>query len=378
MKKKLVSAIIILCLVATLVPHTSRAAVTPHFVAVNDTLLPFGDATMPYISGGVIYVPYGVFSGAGISASSTENFSRLRLQMGARRVDFYPVYGTTEDRVGDVLDWPPARREGGRTYVPLFQVCSYFGLSYEFIEVGRSVIPDTQIWVIRVMSGPALSRQDFVDRNKDAMLAAYNSYYGLGGAEGPGAPPEEPPPTYGDVTVYLSFFGMSSGGAGQILDMLDSREAPAPPACFFVSAGDIKECPGLIRRAYGSGHSVGIWFDGGNLDGYLEASALLFEAAKIRTVLVTANEPTESVISFAGAHGLVLWGVELDQDTDAEITAGAVIETLPLDSGERANLSFACTGETAGMLADVLLHLSAYEYSVGTITETVVPIMLNP
>ena len=229
MRKMNVAIIIALCLSIAFIPTVSHAAVSPHFVAVNDTLLTFSDSTMPYVSGGVILVPYEILSIVGIWSLSSAGFDYVQLYRGSTQVNFYAERGVTEDQYGNVLAWPTTQRARGKFYVPLIQVCDYFGMSCEIIEVGRDVIPNRQIWLIRIISGAALSSSDFIARYRSEMLSAYNEYYGFSqpasptpSEASPSPPVEEPPPDYSDVTVYLSFNDVTAGGAGGVLEMLDA------------------------------------------------------------------------------------------------------------------------------------------------------------
>ena len=381
MKKKSIFFILaVLFLVAALVPGVSLAAVTPHFVAVNDTLLPFNADTMPFIRGGVVYVPYGVLAWAGVRSSVSAELGRVRLQMGGTKwVDLYPASGAAVDQNGDALDWPATQRSDGRNYVPLQEICSYFSFRYELIEVGRYIIPDTQIWVIRIITGSVSNRQDFVDRNAIAMLSTYNNYYGNPSSpsdpDDPTPPVEEPPPTYSDVTVYFSFHDLVAGNSAGVMSLLESQLVSGLRACFFVSAGDIKADPGLVRLLCGSGHTVGIWLESGTLGEYLEASALLFEAAKAKTVLISsAGRSTASAAMLADVYGLIFWGAAPDIEPDEESDEWDITDTLPTESGERVNLSFDCSEDAVAVLPGLLLHLRTYEYAIGTISETTIPV----
>ena len=372
MKKKTAIIIITLCLTWALMPSVSRAAVSPHFMAVNDTLLPFDGETMPFVSGGVILVPYTILPMAGVWSVSSGDLEQVRLYRGARQVDFFAGQGVTEDQHGDALDWPSARKVGGKLYVPLHQVCEYFNLDYELIEVGRSVIPNRQIWVVRIISGTALTSFDFVDQYRGDMVSAYYEYYSPPppGETDSGPPADETLPGYGDITVYLSFRDISAGSAERILYLLDAGAAPGLPACFFVSADDIMENPGLIRKISGSGHAIGIWLESGAYEEYLYVSALLFEAAKVKAVLVSADEAEDAAIETAEAHGLLYWGASQGDNT----SESAVTDSIPTVSGERWSLRLDCSEDTASLLTGVLLFLRIYDYAVERVSETVAPV----
>ena len=386
MKKRILAMIVVICIAAALTPITSRAAVTPYFIAVNDVLLPFNDDTMPYVTGGEIFVPRRIFEGVGVFSVASEELERVRIYTGASRyVDFYTARSLVEDQDGNVLPWPAARRVGSRFYVPLRQVCDFFGLTYEEVEVSRDIISQEQMWLIRIRQREGASGFNgptFVVMNRSAIRNAYNEYHALPPPT-PAAPPDvalpspptvEPPPKYNDVTIHHSFYNISAGGTNVILELLDASAAPDYRFCFFVSADDIIKDAGLIRRISGSGHTIGIWLTEGTYNEYLRTSALLYEAAKIKTLLVSADSETEHAFMKAGEHGVIFWETSQSLIYDDTFSVDAVTAMLPQESGARLNLIASCLENTALMLSGILLFLRQNEYSVMGITETTAPI----
>ena len=388
MKKKIAAVLVALCLAAAFLPTVSRAAIAPYFMAVNDTLMPFRTETMPYISGGEIFVPEKVLEGLGVFATGSDDLEFLRLynysQGVALYVDFYTASGDTKDRDGNTLYWPPARRIGRRFYVPLRQICDYFGLVYEFLDVPLEYIDNEQMYVVRIISSANFNGPTFLGLNRNALRAAYNEYYTPviqppqpsppAGATPTPTPPPEPPPDYSSITVYLSFCDVADGGVGGILDLLDIQVASGYQSCFFVSAGDIRENPGLIRRISGSGHMIGIMLTGGSFAEYLEASALLFEATKIKTVLVSADESVITDIFMPHDNGLILWESSLSLVDCGNQSTSDITATISQESGARINLLFPCSEDAALVLPGVISYLRENEYSMGRITETVAPV----
>ena len=388
MKKKIAAAIIIVCIIAALMPTTSHAAVTPFFMGVNDTLLPFSNDTMPYVVGGEIFVPHGIFSGVDVHSVASEALERVRIYRGAsRHIDFFTGRGVTEDQDGNTLQWPSARRVGSRFYVPLRQVCEFFELTYEILDIGRDIIAQEQMRVIRIRPREGFTGYNgptFVGSNRNAIRAAYNEYYGISLSPSPPAtspmettpspPVVELPPSYNDVTIYHSFYNISAGGTEVILELLEASASPDYRFCFFVSADDIKENAGLIRRISGSGHAIGIWLTKGTYNEYYETSALLFEAAKIKTVIVSANSNIEQLFTRADDHGIVFWKMSRSFVYDDTYSVDEVTDMIPQHSGSRQNLFSSCSENMALMLSGILSFLSENEYSVVRITETVTPV----
>ena len=385
MKKRITATILVICLSVVITPVVSRAAVIPYFMAVNDTLLPFSDENMPDIIGGEIFVPPGMFAGVSVWSVASENSEQIRLYRGvSKHVDFYTARGITVDQDDNVLSWPSARKIGNKFYVPLRQVCEYFGLTYEIYDISREVIPQEQMRVIRIRSVEGFNKNTFLGLNGNAFRKAYNEYY----APAPSTPPAtespgeasplppvvEPPPTYSDVTIYLSFYDVAAGGAGRLLDLLATNAASGGQACFFVSADDIKNNPGLIRRISGGGYTIGIWLKEGTVKEYLETSSLLFEAAKIKTIIIAADEMTEDEKASAEAYGLIIWESSHCLVYNDTLSVANVTDMIPTEGGARQNLMSACSEDAALMLSGILLYLHVNEYNIAKITETVAPV----
>jgi len=374
MKKKLLSAAIAVVIViglAIAVFPVSRAAATPYFTVVNDTLLPLNDNTIPLIHNGIYFVPHATFSGLGIFSAASARDARVLLYTEDISITFH-VGGTTTDQDGNTLRWPSARRDGNRLYVPLRQVAEHFGLSYEIIEVSNDVIPDANISLIRITSDAAIipNAATFAGMRAIALRTAYNQYFTQ--PDQPTTPPEDLPPDHSDVTVYLSFYDISAGSAGEILNLLATPAAPNFRASFFVSADDIINNPGLIRKIFGSGHAIGIWLTDGTYEEYLHASALLFEAAKVTTVLVSAGYALEMAIETADLNELIFWDASMSFASG--VTASGVTGRISTVSGARQNLRFTCCENTAAALPGIFSFLRAHNYTAGQITETVEPI----
>jgi len=385
MKKRIAAILIAFTLIAALIPVATRAAITPYFMAVNDTLLPFRTDNMPYVSGGEYFVPVKVFGGLGIYDVPSNESEFVRLYKGGRRyIDFHIARGITEDQNGNTLNWPSAQKIGSRFYVPLRQVCDYFSLSYEIIEIPRDIIANEQMWVVRIISSASFNNPTFLSLNKNTLRTAYNEYYAppvtisppTPDITTPPSPPpvEEIPPDYSDVTIHLSFFDVSGESADWIMELLEVQADLGDQSCFFVDAGDIRKNPGFIRRLAGSGYAIGILLTEGTYEEYLETSALLFEATKAKTILVSADEAMLADNAIFGKNGLILWEssrsiVDCESQSVDEITA-----EIPQERGVRQNLMFPCSETAAATLPGIISFLLENKYTIERITETVAPL----
>ena len=388
--------ITIFIVIAAVVPAISRSSMPPYFLAVNDTLLPFNETTMPYISGGDILVPHSVFGEAEVWSAASDELDRVRIYRGSNRhVDFYTARGLAEDQDGNVLPWPAARKVGGRFYVPLRQVCEFFDLTLTFPEVGRDIIPQEQMYIIRIRSREGLNDRTFVGFYRESLKSAYNEYYSISTSPSPPTtsptspqpptvspgvptytpPSVEPPPIYSDVTVYHSFYGIADGGTDVIFELLDANAASDYRFCFFVSAADIRKDAGLIRKIAADGHAIGIWLEQGTYREYEMTSMLLYEATKVKTILVMLSEAASARTSLGllNGYGLIIWSVSGGLVYDDTFSVDAVTEMIPKESGARMNLISSCSENTALMLSGILAYLREFEYSVAGINETTAP-----
>ena len=100
-------------LLLPLLPAQARAVT---LMAVNDTLLPLNEGTMPARLGGEMYVPYGVFSSLGVSSSSEEGV--LSLSSNGQTLSFSPAEGYVYDQNLNSYS-TPAYNRNGTVYVPV-------------------------------------------------------------------------------------------------------------------------------------------------------------------------------------------------------------------------------------------------------------------
>jgi len=398
MKKRILTFLLIAVLAITIFPFESRAAVTPYFVIVNETLLPFNESTMPFVSGGEVFVPItGVLNDIGVWGVGDADRDFARVFRDMRYVDLHTRPGMTRtvNQDGIELDWPASRRVGRRFYAPLRQLSSFFGFTFQVEAIPREIIPERQMYAVRIVSGSVINAQTAIGMNRNAIREAYLEHFAPpspseppqpGGADTPPPdvpyqpppPPVEEPQTYEDVTVHLSFYNLAAGSAEWILDLFDIQVESGFSVNFFVSAEDIFIDPGIMRRIAGTGHTLGIWLSQGTFEEYLEISRLLFDAAKMRTVMVSASEAaSDAAMTMSQENGLIFWDSRqsiVDYTTQSlwEITA-----TIPRESGASRHLMFPCSEDAAAFLPGVYSFLRNNSFSVERITETVLPIPHN-
>lgn len=240
-------------LILVILPEPARALT---LTAVNDTLLPLSDSTMPARLGGELYVPYSVFSSLGVSASSEDNV--LNLSYGAETLSFSTAEGYVYDQNLNSYS-TPAYDMNGTIYVPVKLCCGKFGLSYSTL----SAYGET---VLRITDGSASSDSSFASSQSSAIESAINAYKGITPSQQPSdeaqppTQPVEPPipeveeqPTQKPARVYLTFYGAPSTSATP--NILDALQSAGRLATFFLPTDTSTWPDDVIRRIVAEGHS---------------------------------------------------------------------------------------------------------------------------
>ena len=369
MKKRLIPIIIAIFFIIALPSAMSTASQMPCFTGVNDTLLPFRDATMPAYFGTKLYVPASVFTEFGISSGTSASQDNLYVYRGEKtRLTFFISLGLVMDQNGITYENSGLESIDGVYFLPLDFVCEFFDLTYK-------LLPNDPVSVLRIKNSSAVYNDNtFLGNYKKQIEAAYKAY------STPSTPlpiatptPSDAPPTetpvieeFRDVTVYLSFFDVTEPHASAILDTLADYSVTA---CFFLTASDIAANPALVRRISGEKHMVGIMLGSADYSDYSNAATLLFEAAKLVTPLVASDvEITEEVTAMCEDHGLIYRAATLlpgDEDT-----ATAVAATLSVTPFTADDLRLPCTQNTTGILRAIIRYLENFDYTVSIITET--------
>ena len=375
MKRIVAVIVLLLCLTAVFLASDVSAAGGVYFTAIDYTLLTLRAETMPATFGGTLYIPYTFFSSdaLGVYFASGSDQVLIYSSSGSKSLSFDTTRGTVFDQ-DRIQRYFAAVKANGLIYLPVASVCEFFGINHEIIT------SFSQAPVVRFTKGSfSINEETFIGLNRSRLLAEYNAYVGLpSGTASPSpgttplpSPSPSAPPTYENVSVYLSFTDLTPQNFAAVLDTLAIFRYKG---CFFVSAGEIAGNAELLRRAAGVGQSVGIRLMEGTLAEYRRASALLFEAAKLRTILVSAGgdaiRPAESM---AASNGLVFWTALKTYDDKAKVTVTGVTERLSVIGGSRESLNFACTDSTTPQLGSIFAFLYDKKYSVRRLTEKTVP-----
>ncbi len=332
MKRKAAALLACLLLVVQLASPPARAAESVYFVAAGSNVLPMSDDTMPFWSGGYLYIASSIFTGIvwsslGISHVPGNARQPLILYSGDDRPLMFDAGASyARDSAGNTY-YPGAVERNGTTFVPASTVASFFGLQY-------SLIPNVEhgylVWLRQ--PGYGLSDEDFADAATYPMAACYAQY--LKSKERPVTPvtppvtdPQPEEPTASGKSVYLCLEAEDT--AAQLLDVLDRHGAQA---AFFCSLEFLETQGDLLRRMAATGQAVGILVDGADPrrtpEEQLEAgNRALYRATFQKTRLAYVQDGDAAASQAAEAAGFRCLYPDLDRG-DTPLRSGYHAGTL--------------------------------------------------
>ena len=334
------------------------AAGDVYFSVVNDSMITLSDSTMPVWSGGVLYVPHSVFDGTnstgigfGLNFSYNRDTGIASLFTTQQILTFDLNRGISYDYISGTPLKGRAILRNGRPYLPVGQVCSFFGLSYSVIA-----IPEGHI--VRVKnSAVSLSDAAFVDAASN-LISRYLREYSQSQqspptpgirpptSSGTDAPLQEEPEDTGNTLVYLGFRCDDTQGLAQVL-----------------------------YRILGSGHSVGLLAEGETAAAtrrLLEkGSQTLERIGYVRTTLALVPDGQRSALQ---EEGWVCWNetvnaVPAGSQTSASTHANAVIRKIGSQRNS-AYLTLDAGTDSARVLPILLQRLGSRSYPISVPLET--------
>lgn len=358
MQRRLISLILAIFLLLSLAPAAS-AAPGVYFTMINtDAPETLDSRTMPLNRNGTMYVPLTTLGRLGIVATHGDNSVRLSLSRDAGVfVHFDLAEGSNVTQRGDSLAVAPLSRfgtfffpVGGTTTGPLM---AHFGANYRLLSTDPAPIVRLYNESLGLLTHNALLNNADTAYGLTARLEAFLGHQQTGetgsatvslpptppgngdndngdgdgnngnepnGPEEPGSetPQTQPAPP---INVSVSFVGLGADTE----DLLDTLYRAGIPAGFFVTAEDIKGHPDLVRRLHGEGHLLGIHLREYAEEEFIAASEALFAAARLRTVLVVAED--EAVAREADDLGVIVYGADIIR----EFNGGAALESISGD-----------------------------------------------
>ena len=397
MKKKLLAALLCIVLVLlALPPRPTAAQGTMNFVAIDEQL-PMELINCIAVNGGTIYVPGYLFPnyGLGVSYSYFSSAATAYFYAGDKQLFFELNTGRTYDG-SDNSYAGTAFSQNGTIYVPLYLIQGFFGgFDYSYLtgsEYGN---------ILRITTAAAiLSDMEFLRAARSTMRIYYDIYYNRGSITEPFGPePSQPPPTAtpapsptnsptvivpaelpettpapaGTAAPAHTGERLILGFAGLPADrVLTELARSGIRTCFFLTAEDVRSDPDLVRRLVGEGHSAGVRCVGPDPRASLEETGkLLFEAARVRTVLIAASEEeSEACRALAQSEDLVFCGVirgaaEEEEEPSAAFDAAALAES----AGGQPLLPDCSTLGTQNIVT-LIRYLDTQQYDVAGPRET--------
>ena len=303
----------------------SEAAGTVYFTAVNKNVLSLSDATMPFWSGGYLYVPSTIFTGVGrdLGVSYYPNIAKQTVLLyvddtiySSLVFDLNKDYAI--DNEGNMYFQKPIQR-GGVIFLPISLIARCFGLLYSTVEVDRGYL----VWV----RNPDMDMEEryFADAARSRMDYEYSQYLRNQGAAAEETVPEQSEPSV--VTgqrIYLSIEAAESAAVSSLLDTLDRYDAQA---AFYCTAGFLEEAGDLLRRMSAAGQAIGLIADAADdrpVTEQLEAgNRLLSQAASVKTRLAWIRNATAEAVAEAEAAGFCCLTPDLDRSAYPLSSTGA-------------------------------------------------------
>ena len=310
--RRLGGALCALALVLTLAVPAGQAALSGvYFTVINDDPMELSQATMPFWSGGRLYVSNAIFDGTyGDSLGITCSYSTTKqtaVIYTIRVALFFELSGAgaAYDNQGRIYSERAIVR-GSYVFFPVDLIADVFELTFTYLRVDPAP-------VIRLKSSSArLTDEVFLDAAEGLLRERYRSYE-ASLAPAPSSEPDEPdvPPTvYGGQRVYLIFRVTDPESARRLLATLN---ASGKQGTFLFDEEGLAGDADLVRAAAGGGHAVGFLVTGRDAEAQLErCAALLWDAARIPTRLVWLEEDQGGLAAELAAAGYCVMGSRLD------------------------------------------------------------------
>lgn len=371
-------------LVVLFVPIPASAA-NLYFTAINDSMPPLTSDTMPFWSGGSIYVPYTLFdpnlNGINVSLGLYTSFNRTSGTVTIFNLRQMLVFdlnnGTCQDDLTGTVYTSRSIMRNGRPYLSLDMVCTFFNLEYSYHQLPNI----SQGYLVRVKSADAvLSDARFIDAAQDLINKRLREYtQSLNPAEitEPSTPPTPvtPPPSNNPIpeentATYLAFRCENGENIPNILSTLDSNRYCG---VFFLTPQLIEEEGNLVRRILGTGHSVGILADNNDEDLFAlltRGNRALEEAAHTRTTLAYVSAGQRAGLE---QMGWVCWDETLFLEPTDTVRATAFAHSVlsRLENRHRVvYLTFLESTDTARVLPTLLRQFSNNHYTIAIPVET--------
>ena len=324
MKRRLAAYAVCILLVLQMPFPTVRAEERVYFAAAGSYVLPLSDNTMPFWSGGYVYVASSIFTGAArealnISQVLDSSQEWVVLYSGGLSLTFNLSANCALDNDGNAY-YPGAIRRNGVVFVPANTVSRYFNLVYSVIEVEQG----SMVWLRQ----PSYTMPDklFADAAQYQLNTVYADYLRAkentppkgGTPDAPSRPTipastEDPAAELDGKRIALCLAAGSDASA--MVDALGSYDAGA---ALFFTPEEMTRQGETLRRVAASGQSIGILVNAGDpertIPEQLEAgNEALFQAACCKTRLAYVQNGGAQALQEARELGFHCLRPEVDR-----------------------------------------------------------------
>lgn len=369
----LLAAVLVFTLGAPLWAERPLAAESVYFTAVNENVCPLNDETMPFWSGGTLYVPSPVLSSYDLGLSYVRDTSaQTAILYNSRKVlEFDLAGGGANNKLGTYYSASAISRRG-YVYFPLSFVCNYFGLSYSVVDTAWAPL-------VRLRSeGAVLSDSQFVDAASSMLASRYRAYEqskqppvptkpadpSNGGGTEETDPPEDETENDSKSTARV-LLAVRAGEDENVAAMLNTLDRYGYQATFFFPTDSLQGRDDMLRRIVASGHRLGLIPTDG-AEGLEEANAYLRRCTGTVTRMVLSAR-TDAM----APAGYTVYSPTLAAENLGSSPSGRAARIMSRIENSRGTVKLLMGGDdtSASALNTVCAKLRSGSYTVRAVNE---------
>ena len=367
-------ALSLLLLFQLAAPPKAQAVNYVYFVAAGENVLPLSDATMPFWSGGSLYIASSIFTGIArealnIGRSRNDKEKLVVLYSGSRAKSLW--FEWEKDCAYDVdgnVFYPGAIYRNDEVYVPVSLVARFFDLQYSVNKVNSRVngepIQGDLAWIRK--PGNVLTDKYFMDAASSVITNRYEDYLKDKEKEqeqqGISSPGTAQTPAGVDIEGKRIYLCITAGADTSVL--LDTLDQYSAQAAFFCTPEFMEQQGDLLRRMMATGQTIGILADAGDetqtVEEQLEAGNRALERATFgRTRLVRVENGDEQTLQRLGEEGYRCLEPDIDRSgygLYSAANANSLLQRVLARKGDNVAVWLADRADALGLryfLADV-------------------------